>query len=71
MSGQLLSNVRVRRGNGTDVEQFLAAESNPGDSIVPKWDLMYFVEAVDQQGQGWKVLDWEKEIPYVIVTVER
>ena len=43
----------------------------PGDFIVPNWDLMYFIEAADQQGRGWKVPDFEKEIPYVTVTVER
>ena len=54
-----------------DANRELYTATIPGNFIVPKWDLMYFVEAVDQQGQGWKVLDWEKEIPYVIVTVER
>jgi hypothetical protein len=43
----------------------------PGDFIVPQWDMMYFVEAVDQQGHGWKVPDFEKEMPYVIVPVKR
>ncbi len=43
----------------------------PADFIVPQWDLMYFIEAVDRQGQGCKLPDLEKELPYVIVTVLR
>ena len=43
----------------------------PGDFIEAQWDLMYFLEAVDQQGRGWKLPDFETETPYVIVTVER
>ena len=43
----------------------------PGNFIVPQWDMMYFVEAVDQQGHGWKVPSFEEETPYVIVPVKR
>ena len=43
----------------------------PGDFIVPEWDVMYFIEVVDRQGQGWKVPDFETELPYLIVAVER
>jgi hypothetical protein len=51
------------------LQRFAAAI--PGDFIVPQWDVMYFVEAVDQQGHGRKVPDLEEEMPYVIVPVKR
>lgn len=43
----------------------------PGDFIVPRWDVMYFVEAVDEHGRGSKAPDLEEEMPYVIVPVKR
>jgi len=43
----------------------------PGDFILPQWDLMYFVEVMDQQGRGAKVPDLDGERPYVIVPVVR
>ena len=47
------------------------AATIPGGFIVPQWDLMYFVEAVDQQGHGCKVPNLKEEMPYVIVAVKR
>ncbi|MCH5373845.1 MAG: hypothetical protein JJ992_07705, partial [Planctomycetes bacterium] len=47
------------------------AATIPGSFIVPEWDLMYFVEAVDQNGNGRMVPDLEAEMPYVIVPVKR
>lgn len=43
----------------------------PGAFITPQWDLMYFVEAIDQQGNGRNYPDLEAEAPYVIVSVIR
>jgi hypothetical protein len=43
----------------------------PGAFITPKWNLMYFVEAMDTQGNGRMYPDFEKEMPYVIVKVDR
>ena len=43
----------------------------PGAFVVTQWDLMYFVEAVDVQGNGRMVPDMDREIPYVIVKLER
>ncbi len=43
----------------------------PGSFIVPEWDLMYFVEAVDKKGSGRMVPDMDQEMPYVIVPVQR
>ena len=47
------------------------AAAIPGDFIAPQWDVMYFVEAVDQQGHGRRVPDLEEGMPYVIVPVKR
>ena len=39
----------------------------PTEQIAPTWDLMYFIEAMDQQGNGTIHPDLNKETPYVIV----
>jgi len=39
----------------------------PGDFIIPEWDLMYFIEAVDNSGNGCMIPDLEVEMPYIIV----
>ncbi len=43
----------------------------PAAFIDPKWDLMYFVEAVGKNGAGRMYPDLEREAPYVIVSVKR
>ncbi len=47
------------------------AAAIPGDFIVPEWDVMYFVEAVDRRGRGRKAPDLEEQMPYLIVPVKR
>ena len=43
----------------------------PGSFIVPEWDLIYFVQALPKNGNGRMAPNLEKELPYVIVPVER
>jgi hypothetical protein len=43
----------------------------PGEFVIPRWDLMYFVEALDEVGNGRMVPDLESEMPYVIVRLRR
>jgi len=43
----------------------------PAAFIDPKWNLMYFVEAVGKNGAGRMYPDLEREMPYVIVSVKR
>ena len=43
----------------------------PAAFIDPKWNLMYFVEAVGKNGAGRMYPDLEREMPYVIVAVKR
>ena len=43
----------------------------PGEFIESKWDLMYFIEAMDNQRNGRIYPDLEKEMPYVIVHLDR
>lgn len=43
----------------------------PARHISPRWDLMYFIEAVDQAGNGKICPDIEKETPYVVVKLDR
>jgi hypothetical protein len=47
------------------------AAAIPAAFIDPKWDLMYFVEAVGKDGAGRMYPDLEREMPYVIVPVKR
>jgi len=43
----------------------------PGTFITAKWDLIYYVEAIDKNGNGRIYPDLDKETPYVIVAVQR
>ena len=47
------------------------AATIPGDFITTEWDLMYFVEVMDENGNGRIFPDLEEEAPYVIVELER
>jgi hypothetical protein len=47
------------------------AATVPGAAISPDWDFMYFIEAVDKAGHGVMWPDLAKELPYVIVKVQR
>jgi hypothetical protein len=47
------------------------AATIPGDFITAEWDLMYFVEVMDENGNGRIFPDLEEEAPYVIVELER
>jgi dienelactone hydrolase len=43
----------------------------PAEHVIPKWDLMYFIEVVDNRGNGKIYPDMEKETPYVVVRLQR
>jgi hypothetical protein len=43
----------------------------PGAFIIPKWDLIYYIEAIAKDGNGHVYPDFDQETPYVIVTVRR
>jgi hypothetical protein len=43
----------------------------PGEALNPKWDFMYFIEAVDRADGGAIWPDLLKETPYVIVKLQR
>lgn len=75
--------VRLRYRHLTQIEDYLTlpmvfdrksgvyTASIPAGFIVPRWDLMFFVEAVDNQGNGRNYPDFEMEMPYVVVPVRR
>jgi hypothetical protein len=75
--------MRLRYRHLTQVEDYQTAEMIPdpesgrfaaripGDFITPKWDLIYFIEAIDSLGNGRNYPDLETQAPYVIVEVER
>ena len=74
-----IKQVRLRYRHLTQFEDYLVAEMEPdpvsgtfratipGDFIVPEWDLIYFVEAIDTHGNGCMIPDLDMEMPYVIV----
>ncbi len=78
-----VGSVRLRYRHLTQFEDYQTAEMTfdrargkyvgtiPGSFIVPQWDVMYFVEAMPKHGPGRKAPDFEIEMPYVIVPVER
>src|SRR5215510_2664875 len=43
----------------------------PAEHVLPQWDLMYFIEAIDNRGNGKIYPDLEKETPYVVVRLQR
>ena len=43
----------------------------PAEHVVPKWDLMYFIEVIDILGNGKIYPDLEKETPYIVVRLQR
>ncbi len=43
----------------------------PGAFITPKWDLIYYIEAIGQNGNGRIYPDLDQETPYIIATVQR
>jgi len=45
--------------------------SIPASFVDPHWDLMYFVEIVDQKGNGRIYPDLEVETPYIVAAVKR
>jgi hypothetical protein len=47
------------------------AATIPASALNPKWDFMYFIEAIDKAGAGTIWPDLLKESPYVIVKLER
>jgi hypothetical protein len=75
--------VRLRYRHLTQFEDYETLQMNydpktgkfvgtiPGAFIVPEWDLMYFVQAVANNGTGRMAPDLEQEMPYVIVPVQR
>ncbi|MEO8018365.1 MAG: hypothetical protein ABI769_11155 [Pseudomonadota bacterium] len=47
------------------------AATIPGEFIVPEWDVMYFIEAVDREGNGTHWPDFQRDAPYVFVHLRR
>jgi hypothetical protein len=43
----------------------------PAKDIDPKWDFMYFIEAMDNVGNGRIYPDMDKETPYVVIKLDR
>jgi hypothetical protein len=43
----------------------------PADDIPPTWDLMYFIEAMDKNGNGRIYPDLKHATPYIVVKLQR
>ncbi len=43
----------------------------PGEQIPATWDFMYYIEAMDQNGDGKIYPDLEKRTPYFVVKLQR
>jgi hypothetical protein len=54
-----------------DASTGLYGAAIPAAFIDPKWDLMYFVEVMGNDGAGRMYPDLERETPYAIVPVKR
>jgi hypothetical protein len=47
------------------------AATIPAEDVVPAWDLMYFLETMDQAGNGRIYPDLETETPYLFIKLNR
>lgn len=75
--------VRLRYRHLTQFEDYRTVEMKPdrttgkfhgvipGSFVVPKWDVIYFIETMDNAGNGKQYPDFETEAPYVIVHLYR
>jgi hypothetical protein len=54
-------------GDGTD----LYRADVPAEHVPPDWDLMYFLEVMDRDGNGCIHPDLNQETPYVFVRLQR
>jgi hypothetical protein len=54
-----------------DSQSGLYSATIPGDFIIPKWNLMYFIEVMDNKNNGKIYPDLEQQTPYIIVELER
>ena len=43
----------------------------PGEDVEAKWDFMYLIEVMDNNGNGMIYPDMEKETPYIVVKLDR
>jgi hypothetical protein len=43
----------------------------PADDVVPTWDLMYLIEAMDNRGNGRIHPDLNRETPYIVLRLAR
>ncbi|MBV9124670.1 MAG: hypothetical protein JO112_15040 [Planctomycetes bacterium] len=43
----------------------------PAEEVVPAWDLMYLIEAMDNRGNGRIYPDLNRETPYLVVHLAR
>src|SRR5436853_6176930 len=71
-----VQSVRLRYRHVTQFEEYQTLEMTPtnrpneyavtlpGDALSPKWDFMYFIEAIDKAGAGVMWPDFMKEAPY-------
>ncbi len=78
-----LKSVRLRYRHVTQFEDYAVLEMRPtgepgvfaatvpGNFLSPRWDFMYFIEALDMAGNGIQWPDLAKESPYIIVPLER
>jgi hypothetical protein len=77
-----VKSVRLRYRHLTQYEDYLSADMKldpetglydaeiPGDFVDASWDVMFFVEVVDNQGNGRMYPDLELEMPYIIVPTQ-
>jgi len=78
-----VQSVRLRYRHETQFEDYLTLEMQPtghgdefaatipGDFLGPRWDAMYFIEAIGRDGGGTHWPDFTREPPYVFVHLER
>ena len=52
-------------------EQNMYEATVPAEHVVPQWDFMYLIEVMDRHGNGQIHPNLEKEMPYIVVKLQR
>jgi len=60
---------KTLRMEPTDRDEYQATV--PAEDVAPEWDFMYFIEVMDNAGNGAIYPDLDKQTPYVVVRLER
>ena len=63
--------VEINHSVGSRSSLLTRWQTIPGEDIAAKWELQYFFEVMDTNGNSKIYPDLEKERPYIVVKLQR